>query len=527
MNEIKTLLSLEMRSLFGINKAIHTKDLKAKNRYRLLTIVWAFLIVMAVFYVGALVYGLCEIGLHSIVPSYLTTISSALILIVGIFGTAGKIFGQKGYDILASMPIRPSSIVFSRFICAYITYLIFAFVVIIPGVVVYGICVNPNPLFYLFSIIGALFVPAIPLVISTLLGSFVFAISCRMKNKSLIQTIFMVLIVFGGILFSFTAGNSTTQTPPAQIAELANAIATLINKIYIPASWFNKAVAQNDILSLLLFIGVSIAVVAVTVLIVSKFFNAIVRAIFSFQTKNNYKISAMYSRGLLKSLYVREIKRYFSSSIYVTNTIIGPVMAVVISIALCVVGADKIISFLPLELNLLEILPLFVCAILCTMTTTSTAISMEGKQFWVIKSLPVPTKTLLDAKILLNLTLLLPAYAVCVITLCIAFTPSFIQIVWLIIIPLVFLLFSVVCGITINLKWHSFDWENETTVVKQSASSFFGGFVCFFACILFELIIFLIPYQFITLTKIILCALLFTLTAILYKKNNSVKLERL
>ncbi len=64
------------------------------------------------------------------------------------------------------------------------------------------------------------------------------------------------------------------------------------------------------------------------------------------------------------------------------------------------------------------------------LTTSCTSISMEGKQFWVIKSLPIPTKALLDSKITLNLGLMLPFYLISLAAIAIAVKPGLLELLW-------------------------------------------------------------------------------------------------
>ncbi len=525
MNEIRTLLALELRSLYGINKYCHTKDIKAKNRYRVLMAAWVILIFTVFAYVGGLIYGLCILGLNTIVPAYLTVLASLLILAFGLFTAGNRIFGQRGYDILMSMPVKPSSIVISRFLSLYAEDLLLTAAVMLPGVATYGYLQRPDFVFYLAAALGTLLIPAIPLVISTLLGTLILAVSARMKRKSMVQTVLMVLLVIGVLAGSFAMGNSAEKFTAEMFSRLAQTIASLLERIYLPAMWLNAAMVQASIAHLLLFALVSLGAMGVTVLVVAKNFCGIASRLQSFSAKHNYKIGSMESRGVLKALYIREAKRYFSSSIYVTNTILGPILGAVMAVALCVTGVDSIQNALPVDVK--GILPFVFAAVFCMMTTTATAISMEGKQFWTVKSLPIPTKTLLDSKILLNLSLMLPFYIVSVVAMAIATKPNFLQLLWLLLLPGAIIVFVVVFGITVNLKFHSFDWEEEGTVVKQSLPAALGGFAGFFLSLILAGAVLAIPAQYGNLLRAAICLALFVATIWLYRRNNRVDLSAL
>ncbi len=527
MTELRTLLSLELRSLYNFNKFLHTKDQKAKGRYRGLLAVWGMLVVMVFGYVGSLIYGLCSLGLSELVPAYLTVIATALILVFGLFQAGNRIFGQKGYDILASMPLRTRSITLSRFLALYIEDLIFTLLILLPGVAVYAYCQHPAWWFYPIALVGALFIPAIPLVISTLLGTFIYAISSRMKKKSMAQTLLSVLLVIGVLAGSTVMGNAAEGMTPEQFADLAKTANGIFAMIYPPATWLGSAMMQGSVLHLALFVGLSIAVIALTVWLVTLTFHGILRRLSNFTAKHNYKITAMQSRGLLKTLYVREAKRYFSSSIYVTNTILGPILGAVAAVALAIVGLDTVTAQLPATLDISGVLPFAIAAIFCLMTTTSTSISMEGKQFWIVRSLPIPTKTWLDSKMLFNLSLMLPCYVIAEVAMIIAVRPDPMQLLWLILLPASLMVFAVVFGITVNLKFHSFDWENEVIVVKQSLPAALGGFAGLFLSLFCGIAVLLIPAAYGHIAKAAICLLLWVGIGAMYRKNSRRNLAEL
>ncbi len=527
MNDLRALLKLEFYSLFGINRAINTKEPKEKSRNMILLIAYVILVMTCAFYVGSLVYGLCFLGLSSIVPMYLTFIASAIIVFFGIFTMGGKIFGQNGYDILSSMPIKPSSIVISRFLITYFTDLIFSLVIVIPGVAVYGFMESPTLIFYILMLVVTLFIPLVPLVINTFIGTAIYFISSKMKKKSLAQTLLAVIVIIGVMVLSFSLGYGSSSMTPEDFANLANAFKGAIGNIYPLALWMNGAVIECDLLALLLYVGVSLISAVAVIFLTCKLFTTIVTRFLNFSAKHDYKIQDMQSNGLIKALTVREAKRYFSSSIYVTNTIIGPILASVMAVATCFVDMSTITSGIPLPINVNAVMPFLLSAIFCMMTTSSVSISMEGKEFWAIKSLPISAKTLFDSKILFNLLLMLPFYLVSVIALSISLKPTPMEFVWIVAIPLSLMVFVVVLGIAVNLKLHSFNWANEAAVVKQSAEAFLGGFAGFVVGAVLVVVSILLPSSFTNIFNAVVLLVLWALIILMYTSNNKKRLEDL
>ncbi len=527
MREFWTLTALELRALYGINKFRHTKDKKAKNNYRLVAIAFAMLAAMVVFYIGGLAWGLCQLGFGDILPMYLLTIASLIVFFFGIFTAGHRLFGAKGYDILAAMPIKTGSVVCSRLAVMYLEDLVLTLVILLPGAVVYGALVRPHIAFYFLAVLGALVTPVIPLVASLLIGTLILAISSRMKHKSLVQTALMLVFVVAILLASFSSGDLSEELTPEILGTLAGNIGALIASLYPPAVWMGEAMIGRSYIGILPFLLISVALAVICIGIATRIFHRVVRGLSTVSSGQIYKIGAMESRGLLKTLYVREAKRYFSSSIYVTNTIVGPIMGTIAAAALCFAGVDSLAGVLPTAMPVTVLVPFVIAVPFCMMPTTAPSISIEGKQMWLVKSLPIRAKTLFDSKILLDLSLILPFYLVSEILLIIALRPDLIALLWLLLVPALLILFTVVFGIAVDLRFHRFDWEKEEQVVKQGASVGIGGFAGALVSLGLTGLRMLVPDSIGHLVTLGICAILAIATYLVYCKNNTADLARL
>lgn len=527
MRQIKLLTALVLRNLYGINVFRHTKDAKAKHRYVAMMILWIFMISMALLYLGGLSYGMTKLGMADIVPAYLIVIASLFIFAFGIFKAGDIIFAKNGYEMLCSLPLSQSAIVVSRFLDMYVKDLILTVVVMLPGMVVYGYFISPGISFYLIGLIGIFLIPVLPLVVSVLIGTLIAAVSARMKHKSIAQAVLSIIFVVLVVLSTFQTEKLDAGVSEEMFKTLADTITDMLEKCYPPAVWLGSAMVTGKIQGLLWCVLLYLVSFAVMFFIVTKNFNKICRSLFVTSAKHNYHMETLKSKSIVRTLYEREFKRYFSSAIYVTNTIIGPIMATIMAGAILIAGVDTIQKAIPLPFDINGLIPFAFAAVFGMMTTTPTSISMEGKNFWLIKSLPVSTKMVLDSKILLNLSLMLPFYILSEILLILALKPGILELLWLLVIPAVLLLFACVIGITVNLHFYSFDWEREETVVKQSASAMLGGFAGMLVSVLCGGFIILCPAQISDLLKLIICLIILGITAVLYRNNNKVKLQQL
>ncbi|NLV59731.1 MAG: hypothetical protein GXY67_13350 [Clostridiales bacterium] len=470
LTQIRLLTKLQTLNLFGINEFRHTKDAKKKHRYVAMAAVWVLLTVMLVAYIALLSNGLIKIGLGEIVPEYLFTVTSLLILFFSILKAGSVIFQMRTYESLISLPVSKTAIVTSRFIGMYVTNLLLSLFVMLPGIVLYGIWMQPDIGFYVFSVLGTAFLPLLPITVATILGAFITAISSRMRRKNLVNIVLTLLLVIAIMILSTGSGSLMEDLDGESLRNLSAVLSNQIHRLYPPAVWFSNSVIQGSLPSFLLFFGVSTALFLVMVFAVQRNFTAICTALNATTAKNNYKLRELQSSSPVAALLRRELKRYFASSIYVTNTIIGYILMAVASVALFFMGPSQLETSLGYPGLISRAFPLFLAAIGAMTTPTSCTISMEGRQWWIAKTIPVRSKDIFDSKILLALAVALPEYLIAVVFGLLAIKPSFMGALWIVAIPAVYIVFAAVAGIAVNLAMPVFNWDNEIRAVKQSAS---------------------------------------------------------
>ncbi len=521
-HDVKALFLLELRGLYGFNVWRHTKDAKARRRAGRLAVVWAFLVVMIAVYMALLTVGLVTVDMAAVVPPYLTMVATLFVFFFGLMRGSGALFSPKGYDELSTLPLHPAALPCSRVAVMLLEDIGITALVMLPGMVAYGVLLHPGWWFYVAMLAGVLCVPLLPLAVATLCGTLVALVAARMRYKAAMQTALSLVLVVGVLVGSFSVEQLETLTPEA-LADLANTLYGVIGRVYPPALWLGEAVFTQP-LYLLLFAGVSAAVTGPILWGITRCFHGLVCRLSAVQARHNYRLGVQKRGSLTAALYRREAKRYFSSAIYVTNTIIGPIMGLILSVALAVVGGEQVTAGWPLPVDFVDVLPFALAAVFTMMTTTACSISMEGGQLWIVKSLPVPVKAWLNSKILLNLSLVAPFYLVSEAMVLAVLRPTWQQALALLAVPAAVIVFSVVFGITVNLKLPRFDWEQEAAVVKQGASVAIGGFagplvslVCVGAVLGLSVM----------WLWAVVCILLAMLTVVLYRYNNKFDMKDL
>lgn len=525
--QIKPLVRLELSNIFSLNVLRHTRDPKARRKACLMAGIYGLLILLVFFYMGAMSYGLILLGAGDAVPAYLISMASIVIFFFGTFTAGASLFRRNGYDILCSLPVSRTAIVVSRFLRMYAENLAMTLVVMIPGLGVYAVLQQPEICFYLTAVMGIFIVPLLPVAAAALAGALVTGISSRMKHKSLMEAGLSIALVLGIFCLTPKLEGLEGSITPEMLTALSDKVQQALGTVYPPAVWLGTAMVTGNFLGCLGCVGVSAVGFLGVAAVVSVNFHAICRRLFSNSARHDYRMKELKRNSLLVSLCRREFKRYFASGVYVSNTIMGPVLGTVLSGAVFFMGMDRIGQMLPLPLDISGLVPFLVGGVFCMMTAVSVSVSMEGKNFWIVKTLPIPTKTILDAKILMNLLLMLPFYLVSEVFLILALKPDVLELVWLLVIPAVIAVFSCVYGVAVNLRLPVLEWESEVSVVKQSAASLLGGMGGLLLAILWGAVTVLVPEAYSDLAKLAVSTLLLIITAILYGQNNRTDLKEL
>lgn len=523
LRQVGLLTKVQLCNLFGFNEFRHTKDPKKKGRYIGMAAIWIYLIVMLVAYIAALCFGLSSIGMATIIPVYLCTICSLIILFFSFFKAGSIIFQKKNYDTLISMPVSQSSIVLSRYFGMYITNLLISALVMVTGMICYSLYAPTNFMFWLTGLLGSLFIPMLPMTLATAIGAGITAISSRMKHKSMVSSVLTFLFVLAVFGSSYLLGDNAEVI---MSETMLDSMTDAIHNVYPPAGWLGSSMLDGNLLMLLLYIVASILALAITVAIVQRWFQPICSALNATTAKNNFSAKQLAEatsgkqNSVVTSMVKRELKRYFASSIYVTNTLMGYVLMAVAGIALLVAGKNFLPQLGELEAVIDSVIPYFFGAMASMAPMTACSISMEGKQWWIAKTIPVRNKDIFDSKLLANLVLAFPGYLIAVICTILALRPDITGCIWMVIIPAVYIVFSGVLGISINLAVPIFNWENEVRVVKQSASVGFTILVGMITSVAPAVLFFVsseIPQNLVCSGTVLV---LLIATIILYTKNN-------
>ena len=542
--KIVTLSKNELVNFLGVNELRKVKDPTAKKQKGFIFGMLIFLYICLAGYTAGQAAILSTIGTAEYIPVLFFLTAFSMNLVIGIYRAKATIYRESDLDLVSAFPLSGVDIVASRVFRLYFDNLVIGAAVIIPAFLVYGIMAGCGALFFISIIPVCIISPILPTAIASWIGILFAAIISRNRHKVLTEVILALVIVIGsfavsGVISAKTGLGSTSITVSEKKkmdeqmkAEMAAALTekmTGVEQAFPPFKLISEVLQNAEFVGILIYTLISIAVIVPTVMVIGKNFFGISRKLFSARNHKEYRMEELKKQSVITALVKKEAARYFSSGIYVSNTIVNPVMALILAVALGFVDLNKIVESagkLPVEINVNNSIPFLLAVIYCMMTITASSVSMEGKSWWIMRVLPIGTKEILGAKLLFNMIFMAPFYLVTEIIMLFTVNAGALERIWIIIIPGITIVFSILFGLFLNLKFPKFNWENEVEVVKQSAAvglSLVGTLPVLIACM--EALI--LTETGLQLLNVGFSLVLIILSLLLYRSILNTKLERL
>lgn len=413
-------------------------------------------------------------------------------------------------DLLSSLPIKKSVIVFSKILKEYIFDFFPILFTMMPGFICYYILVDNASISIIFlGILVIILLTFLANALSILLKSFVFFVTKRLKNAEVIQTIINVIIIIVFLICYYYLMNS--------INDINSGMAQKLLDFFFIKNIVNTLLAK-DLSSVIILIAICLIPFIIATYIYLKTIEKTNKKSYSTKKDLVYK-----KENIIKTMLKKELNRYLRSTLYVVNTIVGGIMLILFSALIGVFGLSFIknlfsqYGFGSVSNSIQVIIILVASVLISTSCTTSSSISIEGKNFWILKANPISEKSIFLSKILLNILIgIIPCFLSSVI---LSFILGFSYFIFIFIILAESLIMTSFIGLKCNLKYNRFDWTDEAEVIKQGMSTLITLVLSPLFSILYFVIYVLGAYKFISsyyyLTLIIVINVIFII--VLYK----------
>ena len=274
--------------IISLIKAVFTEDMslfkvninKSKKLNKLLLPIILFTLVS--FSIGSYAFMIADVlhkfNLTYIMISMFIIFVTIITFIEGIYKSQGILFSAKDDDLLFSLPIKKSQILFVRILKLLVFQYMYNLMFLLPAFIIYIYFEKPGIIFYLLSMLMSFLVPIIPTILSSIIGYFIKVLSSKVKNKKIIETVFSFLILVPIFFISFNI-----ETFVANLGENAKSINDILIKIYYPIGVYNNLITNFNILDLIKLILINVLPLILFILFGSKYYFKII-----FKTKENY-----------------------------------------------------------------------------------------------------------------------------------------------------------------------------------------------------------------------------------------------
>lgn len=480
MNPCLVLIKAYLKQLLGFNRLRYTKSKTEKAKMIAMGILIIYAATVSIgfssWYAFMLATGLENIGKLELLPLFGLTLISIIIVIFSTYSIQGSLFTAKDYSLLFSLPIKPLTILLSKLFFTYFMNCLVTATFFIPLMIIYYLKTACSPWMFVMLIFAIILVPLLPTLIATLLAYGTSFIASRSKKHGSMVVLFLMITL---TLIAFVLQLNANQLLPLLLTH-QEMIFHSIKRFYPPAYYLTTALVNLDIMALISFSLYSILPTAVILALLAKSLKKIVAKLGETHQMANYTLGHLKTKSAVKALYYKEFKRYFASPIYVMNTSMGMLLVVIMAIGSFFFSPDQIEALLQIP----ELQPYLVGGLVTILAgsaalsfTSSVSISIEGKNLWIVKSLPIAPTTIFVAKILLNLTVCLPPILLASLLFVFNFKLGLLDLFYLLSIPSLYALLTATSGLLVNLFFPKLDWSSETAVVKQSASSMISMFL--------------------------------------------------
>ena len=482
MKQLWPLIRIQLLEFLPFQAVRNTNDAAARKRARkrLTSTIVTFLACayLAVAYSMPMLSTLNKTN-FTLVPALMLTMAAVLGAVTTLTKAGTVLFSAASIDQLLTLPLPRRTVILSRIFSLYYEELLINAGVVLSA----GVCCqirmgeHLSAAFWPVLILTVFLAPLIPLGVGGLVGLFISMLTARMKKKNIFTILFSLLFLAAVMVFSFSTG-----TLFENMSAVAEGMTARIFALYPPSRLFVAGLSGN-VGAFLLFALVSLVSMAALCLAAVKGFSFFYGAINATAAARAFRMGRQKQTGLLLTLCKKELKQKLNTPIWVLNTDMGTLMAILMTVALIVTGREPVMEVLEEVFDRGHqaglIFSLVIATVQCMSLTATASVSMEGKGLWLIKSLPVKADTWLRSKLLVSMLPPAAGGLLCGFALTIAWGLPAWNLPMTFGLSLLFAWAFSVVELALGLKFARFDWENPAEVVKQGGGVILSMLITF------------------------------------------------
>lgn len=499
MNALLTLIKKDITLDYGIllnpKAALHNKKMRNQLLLALLGIlvlgayiVFAMKVVLDLLPVF-LAAGMGEAFLASAFGGYLV-----MVLIFTVAPLVSRLYFSNDIRILQTLPVSEQTILGSKVVGTSIQALIFATLFVVPMVLKYGIATNQGFLFYLIALLGTGALTLITVSLLTLAVVAFMRVASRVPNfKTILQFVGMglTLVLSVGIQFAVRGWAESQAGSDLALIEAGQAILRATYTVFPHVRLMMRSLLAPGLGEQLLMLAALLAPsVFVAWLSVRLGAGVMMRGVSDNRVVGQRRRTARKEDGAVRSVLSwiarKDLEDIFRTPIYFFNIgLFGLIFPLILLVPFFTnqearEGIGVLQNLLPsLPLRTAEILSLSVMVgflvnffLGTTATTASTSFTREGKNIWLMQSLPISYEEQVNgrlrASILFQALSGLPFFLI----LTLALRPNALWLLGYVAGGAIAAMFTSRMGLWIDIRKPKLQWDNPQQAVKQNANVF-------------------------------------------------------
>jgi len=538
-------MKLQINAKYGLSNLLYNakNDKKALLKslgmglvvlFALAEVVGLYTFMMIQLYKGA-----SAANIPQIVLTMAAVVTGVFALIFGIFYILSGIFLAKDAEFLASLPLSQGSIFASKFLLVLLGEYPFAFFLMLPPVIIYGINQNMGVVYYLLALICILFIPLVPLVISAIFSLLLMNIVGRSRRRDLITVIGSIILVIGLFLgqnYLISRMPENQQEFLAELVKNSNLVVEFMGRAFPPAIWITKILSGT-------FNEAAVNMAYLLIVSLCSFLLVYLIASFIYQRGATAQLEAEASTGKTRLSYrgTSQIWAIFRiewltilrTPIYALNSLVMIFIAPLLMLLPMFGGnfaEDPDIKFL---FSLIEkgastsLLPMIVAGVVTLFVMINPAVSStfsrEGKNIWILKNIPVKPEIQVYGKLLAGYSISFIGMVLAAVMATLSFGIPIATTIMAIILSAAALVPISAVGIYIDMIRPKLVWNNPQEAIKQNFNVVVGMLLGFVTLSIFGVIGYFVaafvPYTFVAFIIMLAILLAFSYISIKVLKS--------
>lgn len=491
----KSLIGVLVRNSFKLGKTKRKdgkRSTKASATVGMLVGATAFGIYSA-FMAAAITVSAVPMGLQQEVLYVLVAMAQIIVLFFGGVAVMGYLYFSNDNNLLSTLPIKPQVIFAAKFSMAYLSELLFSVAISIPMLIAYGItCIVMGAgvawHYFVIMLLSVPLLPIIPLFVITIISMPLMYVVSFFRKRAVSNSIALgiVYIAAMGLYFAFIFGMQSLTVATNDTTALSSVGVVLFKRVKAATIFNYNLVAalsgKSTVLNYFIYLIGHIALLAIAVGLSSLFYKRAIAIIAEGAgsskkkgTKRAAKQEQAVKSSLYRSFFLKEVRTLINTPALLVSTLMSLFLPPILLVFLSGTMGESFTGESGFDGGMFFTgYAVFITFMLISSTNmvATIGISREGKNLYILKTLPISVRAIIKCKLYFagGITLV----ATIVMAIIYAIVMPTISITAIIMFPI--LIFTGCLGVNAialhsDLKKPNLNWSNISELTKNNKNT--------------------------------------------------------